>query len=161
MERIKELLSTFFFLGYAPVASGTFGSAGALVLAWLLCYLPEGIPYAAVALLLVILTLATGVPLGTWAEKRYGKKDPGPFVLDEVMGFFVPLCLFIHERPGWDELIAAFFLFRIFDIAKPFPGRRLESLPGGWGIMLDDLVAGLYALAGCIVYHGIRQNPTF
>ncbi|MBU0755010.1 MAG: phosphatidylglycerophosphatase A [Planctomycetes bacterium] len=161
MDRLKEVLATFFYLGYAPVASGTFGSAGALALAWLLCYVPARIPYAAVAALCVILFLIIGVPLGHWAEKRYGKKDPGQFVLDEVMGFFVPLCFFVEERPAWDELGVAFFLFRLFDVIKPFPARRLEKLPGGWGIMLDDFFAGLYTLAGTIVYHGIRQNASF
>lgn len=158
MDRLKEIISTFFYLGYAPVASGTFGSAGAMVLAWLLCFVLLEIPYAAIAAVMIVFFFVIGVPLGHWAEIRYKKKDPGPFVIDEVMGYFVPLLFFVDQRPAWDELVAAFFLFRLFDVVKPFPARRLEKLPGGWGIMLDDLFAGLYALAGVIVYHSIRQG---
>lgn len=159
MERIKEIIATFFYTGYSPVASGTAGSAGAMALAWLLLYVPPSVPYACLAGLVVIVTLLIGIPLGTWAEKRYEKKDPGPFVLDEVMGYFVPLCIFINERPVLGELVAAFFLFRLFDIVKPFPAREMEKLKGGLGIMLDDFFAGIYALMGVVVYHYLRQNP--
>lgn len=167
MNRLRELLATFFFLGYSPWASGTVGSLGALLLAWLLLPVPAmlnlGIlsSYGVLSGVLALLFLALGVPLGHWAEKRYGRKDPGPFVLDEVAGFFVPFCFFLHERPAWDEMLAAFFLFRLFDVVKPPPARRLERLRGGWGIMLDDVVAGLYALMGLVVYHAVRSNPVF
>ena len=161
MERIKELASTFFYLGYSPFVPGTMGTLGAMALAFLLFLLPPGVSYGAVSMGIVLLSLALGVPLGSWAEKRFGKKDPGPFVLDEVMGYFVPLCLYMRTLPAPDELFAAFILFRLFDIAKPMPARKMEQLPGGWGIMLDDLVAGLVALAGLSVYHAVRLNPTF
>ena len=161
MDRLRELLSTCFFLGYSPIAPGTAGTLGALAAAFLLLLLPESLPYGAAAIALVLLSLALGVPLGRWAEGHHGKKDPGAFVLDEFMGFFVPLCYFFHARPAPDELFAAFLLFRLFDVAKPPPARRLEGLEGGWGIMLDDLIAGLYALIGITVYHSIRLNPVF
>ena len=98
MDRLKELLSTFFYLGYSPVASGTAGSAGAMALAFLLLLLPAEIPYAAAAIVLVVFFFFMGVPLGHWAEARYGKKDPGPFVLDEVMGFFVPFTFYFAQN---------------------------------------------------------------
>ena len=160
MERVREVLSTFFFLGYSPVASGTAGSAGAFAVAWLLTFLPPSIPYAAAALVIVIVTFVLGVPLGDWAEKRYGKKDPSPFVLDEVMGFFVALCYFWTARPALDELVVVFFLFRVFDVIKPPPARKIESLRGGWGIMLDDGIAGLYTLVGIAVYHAVTNDPS-
>lgn len=161
MERLKELLSTFFYLGYSPVASGTAGTLGAVGLAFLFLLLPESIPYGVVCMGAVLFFFVLGVPLGHWAEDRYGKKDPGPFVLDEVMGYFVPLSMFLRERPTVEELLVAFFLFRLFDVAKPTPARKLEKLRGGWGIMLDDLAAGLIALLGMIVYHSVRMNPNF
>lgn len=161
MEKLKELLATFFYLGYSPFASGTAGSLGAMGVAFLFLLLPQGIPYGLVALGFVVLTFFLGVPLGHWAEHRYGKKDPGPFVLDEVTGYFVPLCYFMVERPEADELVVAFFLFRLFDVIKPPPARQMEEIEGGWGIMLDDVIAGLFTLMGTVVYHGIRVNPVF
>ncbi len=167
MNRLRDITATFFYLGRSPVASGTAGTMGALALALLIlplqASLPQGVlcSYGAISFVLALLFLAIGIPLGHWAEGFYGKKDPGAFVLDEVMGYFVPLCYFLYERPGLDELVAAFFLFRLFDVIKPWPGRRLERLRGGWGIMLDDLVAGLYTLLGTAVFHAMRSNPVF
>jgi len=149
LDRLKELVATFFYTGYSPVASGTAGTAGALVLAWIL---PASIHYGLICAALALLVFAVGVPLGTWAEKRYGKKDPGPFVIDEVAGYFVALLRLDGAKPAMGELLVAFFLFRLFDVVKPYPARRMESIPGGWGIMLDDIFAGIYALLGVIVY---------
>jgi phosphatidylglycerophosphatase A len=159
LEKLKELLATFFYLGYSPFASGTAGSLGAMGVAFLFLLLPQGLSYGLVSLAFVAITFWIGVPLGHWAEIRYEKKDPGPFVLDEVMGYFVPLCYFMKERPAGDELVVAFFLFRLFDVIKPPPARQLERLRGGWGIMVDDLIAGLFTLMGTVVYHAIRVNP--
>lgn len=149
MNRLRELIATFFYTGYSPVASGTAGTAGALLLAWIL---PESIHYGLACAAIALFVFAFGVPLGTWAEKRYGKKDPGPFVIDEVAGYFVALLRLDGAKPGLGELFVAFFLFRLFDVVKPFPARNMESIPGGWGIMLDDIFAGIYALLGVIVY---------
>jgi len=159
MNRLKEILATFFHLGYSPVASGTAGTFGAMAVAFLLLLMPASIPYGAVCLAIAAISLVLGAPLGTWAETRYQKKDPGPFVLDEVMGYFVPLGYYMIMRPTWDELVAAFFLFRLFDVIKPPPARNMEKIKGGWGIMLDDLFAGLYTLMGLIVYHSVRIDP--
>lgn len=144
MAKIYEMLATCFGLGYAPVAPGTFGTLGGVALAalfgwtWPEAYLPLCLVTAAVLTLL-------GRPCGDWAEKRFGRKDPGAFVLDEVAGYLVAVAWI--EFYGWEQLIAAFFLFRLFDIWKPPPARQLEKLPGGLGIMIDDIVAGLWALA--------------
>lgn len=144
MERIYAWLATFGGLGYAPIAPGTFGTLGGVALAalfgytWPEYYLPLCLSFAALFTLL-------GRPCGDWAEKHFGRKDPGAFVLDEVAGYLVTVAWPVFL--GWNQLLVGFLLFRIFDIFKPPPARRLESLPGGLGIMIDDIVAGLWALA--------------
>lgn len=136
-------------LGYAPVASGTFGTLGGVAAAALI---GQGAPGLYLPLLLAVGALATfgGAAAGRWAERRYGRKDPGEFVLDEVAGYCIAAAW--PSYPGWEHLALAFFLFRVCDVVKPPPARRLEKLPGGWGIVLDDLAAGVWALAlaaGC------------
>jgi phosphatidylglycerophosphatase A len=93
--------------------------------------------------------------LGVWAagqsEKFFGQTDPRSVVIDEVAGQMVAFLLFPHA--SWKLLLAGFALFRIFDISKPFPAGRAERLPGGWGIMVDDVIAGAYAL-GALAFLG-------
>lgn len=96
--------------------------------------------------------LAAVCPVAVWAcgeeARRRGVVDPGPVVADEVAGQWLALATLVvvtARRPGALDLVASFFLFRLFDIVKPWPIRRLERLPGGWGIVLDDLAAGLAA----------------
>ncbi len=138
MNKLRLLIATGLGTGYAPVASGTFGSLPGLLLVWLLWNLAG--PWAVAVGLIVV------VALGFWASARaeddFGRKDPGQVVIDEVAGQMVSL-LFL--APDVTNLAAGFFLFRLFDVWKPFPARRLEQLPGASGIMIDDLVAGLYA----------------
>jgi phosphatidylglycerophosphatase A len=123
--------------GYSPIVSGTAGSAVALVGLWL-------IPFTPLTLLLscVVVTL-----VGFWAsgrvERIVGRKDPGIIVIDEVAGMMVSV-LFLPRT--WAVLLTAFVLFRIFDIWKPFPARQSQSITGGVGVMIDDLIAGAYAL---------------
>ncbi|MHC4379494.1 MAG: phosphatidylglycerophosphatase A family protein [Planctomycetota bacterium] len=150
-DRFVEMYITWFGLGYAPVASGTFGTLGGIAIAALVGWTwPEN--YLILLILLTVVMSFLGALSGKWAERRYGRKDPGEFVLDEVVGYLVA-AMWIGF-PGWTHLILAFFLFRLTDIVKPWPARRLEKLPGGWGIVVDDLVAGAYAL-GILV--GIRS----
>lgn len=160
VDRICALLVSSGGLGYAPVASGTFGTLGGVALALLfkLWLCPKyGWSFGVAAGIAAIAILALGVSLGRWAESWYRVKDPKPFVLDEVMGYLVALLrlppeapTLLKEGPGWmegpnwKELVLAFVMFRAFDVLKPWPARRLEYLPRGWGIMLDDLVAGIY-----------------
>lgn len=131
--------------GYFPVAPGTVGSAvGIGVIAAF-----DAIPFAH-AWRDALFSLTTGVIffLGIWAagqsEKFFGRTDPGQVVIDEVVGQMVTFLLGPHV--SWKFLLAGFGLFRLFDITKPFPARRAERLTGGWGIMVDDVIAGAYAM---------------
>jgi len=123
--------------GYSPVAPGTAGSLVAAVGLWL-------IPFSSVGLWAA---LAAVVVAGIWAshhvEAVLGRKDPGVIVIDEVAGMMVAVLL-LPRTPG--VLLCAFLLFRFFDIWKPFPAREAEALRGGFGVMVDDLIAGVYAL---------------
>lgn len=130
------------FLGLSPVAPGTAGTLGGVLLAWLLARTEHYLFWSLVACAVIY---AFGRSLGSWAESYAGKKDPGIFVLDEVIGFLVT-CLWT-SGPSLLSLALAFFVFRFFDVVKPPPARRLERLGGGDGILLDDVAAGLYGLA--------------
>jgi phosphatidylglycerophosphatase A len=125
-------------LGYAPLAPGTAGSVLGLVLVWPLWKI-GGWP-AVLAGTVVVVAVGTWAAHGTAAW--LGRKDPGPVVVDEVAGQMLAL-LFV--TPTVPALVAGFLLFRVLDIVKPFPARQAEALPGGFGIMLDDLIAGAYA----------------
>jgi len=95
----------------------------------------------------LLIASAAAVMLGPWAIAHFGRKDPGAFVLDEVAGIFLTM-LFLPLRHGMPELwvvLVAFGSFRLFDVLKPPPCRQLEKLPDGWGILLDDLMAAVYA----------------
>lgn len=140
MDRVALLIATFGYSGFFPFAPGTAGSAAAIVL--FAAVRASG--SQAVEAVTIAATLLGGAWAATRAERLLAAKDPGPVVVDEVLGMLVTLA-FLPASPG--VVLAGFFLFRIFDIIKPFPARRLESIPGGWGIMLDDLMAGLYAHA--------------
>ncbi len=87
--------------------------------------------------------LAIGIPAATLVERESGREDPGHVVIDEVAGQWIAL---IDSRVNLSHLLAGFLFFRLFDIVKPWPARQLEGLPAGWGIMLDDVAAGVYAL---------------
>ena len=136
-SRIPALaVATAFGIGYVPVASGTFGSAAGLAL-W--AVLPAAPIVQAIA---IAVLFAAGAWSGSVAERHFGRTDPGEVVVDEVMGMLVTLFL---TGVGWVGALAGFFLFRIFDIVKPFPARRLERLHGGVGVMADDAMAAMYA----------------
>lgn len=90
------------------------------------------------------LSCAASVALGHWAQAEWHNEDPRPFVLDEFAGYLVAV-LFLGQGGIVWKAVLAFAAFRFFDVVKPFPARRLERLPAGWGILLDDIVAGVYA----------------
>jgi phosphatidylglycerophosphatase A len=136
MRRIAVALATAGGAGYAPVAPGTFGSAAGVVIYLLTQHWPA---WAQVALVLAI--SVAGVWAANEAERHFGREDPGPVVIDEVAGQLVTLLLLGVGTVG---IAAGFFVFRILDITKPWPVRRFEDLPGGLGIMADDLMAGVY-----------------
>lgn len=143
---------TFFGLGHMRPFPGTWGSLPPIVLAMLLLLvLPDGAytPLLRLVMLLVAIafTLAC-VILGDKAEARFGRKDPSQVVADEVAGMAVCLMLMPVVDPGWGRfgtLVMAFIFFRAMDIVKPWPADGLQSEPGGWGVVLDDLVAGVQA----------------
>ena len=147
---------TFFGSGLSPVAPGTAGSllASALLLG---IYQAAGGPIFWVwqVFLVIGLIAASGlsVVFAPWAIDYFKRKDPGPFVLDEVAGICLAN-LFLPIYPGYRQAWAiglAFLAFRAFDVTKPPPARQLERLPAGWGILLDDLAAAVYANLLCQV----------
>jgi phosphatidylglycerophosphatase A len=136
-KRLAILLATVGYVGHVPIAPGTAGSAAALPLYVLVRM--SGSPALEVVVILVL--LAAGCWAGSVAETHYGRTDPGYVVLDEVVGMLITLLLVPVSVTG---AIVGFFLFRLFDIIKPFPARQCERLHGGVGIMTDDVVAGIY-----------------
>jgi len=130
------------FLGCSPFAPGTVGTLGGVAIAWALRGTQNYLLWVGVTCVAIYLI---GRSLGDWAEEYAGKKDPGIFVMDEVIGYLVTIAWV--DGPSYLALTLAFFIFRFFDIFKPRLARRLEALGGGDGILLDDVVAGLYGLA--------------
>lgn len=142
-DRLALALATLGPIGNLPKAPGTWASAAA-VLAAPFCFLPLAPPLRIAVLAAVF---AAGVWAATRAERALGRTDPGCIVIDELLGQWIVLAPFNYLR--WWQILVALLLFRLLDIAKPWPIRRLEkSLPGGWGIMADDALAGLLAAAG-------------
>lgn len=140
--RAALALASAFGLGYLPKAPGTWGSLAGAALALLITRLPLVSPDARWTV--VVLVGALGVLVAGRAARHAGRKDPQFVVIDEVSGqllvYFSPLTVL-----NWQSWLLGFILFRVFDIWKPFPARQAESLPGGWGIMADDWIAGIYA----------------
>jgi phosphatidylglycerophosphatase A len=142
VNRLKLGIVSCGYLGLSPLAPGTFGTLGGVAIA--LALAGAGSRFALFALIACAAIYAVGRSLGEWSERYAGRKDPGFFVLDEVIGYLVT-CLWT-AGPSLLALTVAFFVFRFFDIVKPPPARRLEALGGGDGILLDDVIAGLYGL---------------
>ena len=146
------LLATFFGAGYLKPGPGTYGSAAAVVLwyATARAFSPAPHMLALATALAAILVTLIGIPASTTVARQSGRKDPGFVVIDEVAGQLFALILTsasgVH---AWAHIALALVLFRAFDIFKPWPIRRLEALPEGTGIMLDDVAAGLIALLLC------------
>ena len=138
------LVATFFGIGHLRPGPGTWGSATTVLLWWLLALsiVPGWQPWAAV--LLALAAILAGIPAATRVARANGRKDPQFVVIDEVAGQFITL---IAAPITWQSLLLGFILFRGFDIVKPWPVRRLERLPEGVGIVVDDVAAGLYGLA--------------
>ena len=138
-------IATLWFIGYLPIAPGTFGSLFAFALFVLLK------PSLSEHLALIVLIAIIGVISSHIAEILLNEKDSGHIVIDEVCGYFVSL-LFLPFSMGY--AVAAFFLFRVFDILKPFPIRQVESaMKGGLGIMTDDILAGIYTNVVLQLWH--------
>ncbi len=141
-ERIRLAIITFGGCGLVPFAPGTVGSAGALGVALLLDL--GGWGSTPLLLLLAAVASALTIALGPWIATKWPEKDPRYVVLDEVAGQWVALAVPLRTENPWLAYPLAFFLFRLFDVLKPFGARRLEKLPGAWGILLDDLLVAFY-----------------
>ena len=139
-----NLVATFFGIGRLRPGPGTWGSAATVLLWWLLArwIAPTWQPW--IAILLAAVAVLVGIPAATRVARASRLKDPQFVVIDEVAGQLITL---IAAPITWQSLLLAFILFRGFDIVKPPPVRLLERLPEGVGIVIDDVGAGLYALA--------------
>ncbi len=152
-----RVIATGFFVGYLPWATGTFGS----LLALMICMIP-GVHDPVVLGVLLVIGLLVGVPSAAAVARAEGHRitpvaaaakaafqgsshstpDPSSVVIDEIVGMWVTLLFVPHSI---FLMVIGFFLFRVMDIIKPQPARYLEKFPHGWGIMLDDVAAGIYA----------------
>ena len=136
-ERVAIWAATGGYSGHFGVVPATIGSLVGIVLYWPLATRPAAIRLVCIGTLLLV---------GVWASGRveevWQKKDPKPVVIDEIVGMWIAL-LFVPYDLAY--FAGTFVVFRLFDVIKPFPAGQAERLPGGWGIMLDDVIAGLYA----------------
>jgi phosphatidylglycerophosphatase A len=138
MTRLAVFICTFGYVGYFPVAPGTIGSVAGLVV-YALLRLSDAPPWADLAAILIL--FGAGVWSGTHAERHFGTTDPGPGVIDEVVGMLITLWLQPVSGP---VALAGFIIFRALDVVKPWPASRFERLHGGLGMMADDAMAAVY-----------------
>ena len=138
-------IATFFGAGFGKPGPGTWGSVAAVLLWAAYASLAHPTPHALLIALIagIVLSLALGIPAATIVARESGREDPQIVVIDEVAGQWIAL---LFCPLDWTHGLIALVLFRLFDMTKPFPARQLENLPEGWGIVLDDVAAGLYAL---------------
>ena len=137
LRRIGVFIATCAYVGYAPVAPGTFGSAIGLAVFYVVRHQRS----TTVEVAVIVALAAVGLWSATEAEHHFGGIDPGPVVIDEVVGMLITLAFIPVNMAG---AIVAFLIFRFLDVVKPWPARRLEQLPGGFGVVLDDMMAGVY-----------------
>ena len=138
MQRLGLFIATCGYVGYAPVAPGTFGSAAGLVVFYAL----RAVGSWWIELAAIALVFAIGVWSATLAERHFNGTDPGPVVIDEVLGMLVTLALLPVTFTG---AVVGFLVFRVLDVIKPWPSAGFERLPGGFGVMADDGMAAVYA----------------
>lgn len=140
---VSDWIASIFKIGYLPLAPGTWASGVALGIWYVL---PDIQPLTYVLILLNLFLL--GIITATIVSERENDSDPKHVVIDEWVGMWIALML---VPKVWSWMLISFFLFRLFDIVKVFPAGRMEKLRGGWGIMLDDVVAGVYAFVVIMV----------
>jgi phosphatidylglycerophosphatase A len=133
-KKITEIIASCFYIGYIPGAPGTYGSLFALLLISQFSFLTKNIS--------VVFFIVIGLIFSTLMEKQTGKKDDQRIVIDEFVGMLIT---FYFVEPNLSYLIIGFILFRLYDIYKPYPIKKTQKLPSGWGILLDDVLAGVYA----------------
>lgn len=139
---LHRFIATTFFTGYLPLAPGTAGTTACLLIFW---FLPEF--HFLILTLFAVSIFVIGLKSANALVPDWGK-DPGKINIDEVAGMLVALIGLPKTTVVW---LTAFLLFRLFDIVKPPPIRRLEYLPAGWGIMMDDIAAGIYTNICCVL----------
>lgn len=138
MTRLALVCATFGYVGYIPIAPGTAGSLAALGLFAIVRWVAS----PGVELATIVAVLVVGIWASSAAERALDQKDPGPIVIDEVLGMLMTLALLPVSMTG---IVVGFLLFRFFDVVKPYPAARMERIKGGAGVMLDDAVAGIYS----------------
>lgn len=152
LRRLGVFVATCAHVGYAPFAPGTFGSAVGLVI----YYFVRRQASTTVELGTIAVMFVIGLWSATEAEHHFGGIDPGPVVIDEVIGMLITLALHPVDVAG---AIVGFLIFRVLDVVKPWPARRLETLPGGFGVVLDDVMAGIYG--NLLMWGLIRLLPAW
>ena len=145
MNRVGLFIATCGYLGYVPVAPGTFGSAAGLAVFFLI----RSSGSVAVEVAAILVLFAIGIWSGTIAEHHFGGVDPAPVVMDEVVGMLITLAFLPVSATG---AMVGFLVFRVLDVFKPWPSARFERLPGGLGVMADDGMAAIY---GNVMMHGL------
>ncbi len=146
MRFVVRLIATGFYTGYAPKAPGTAGSLLGLFLYWAIPGSESVYSVVGIALLFFV-----GVWAASRVEKETNVQDNQIIVIDEIVGMLITVAFF-EKSLIW--LVVGFLLFRFFDIIKPFPAKVSEKLPRGWGVMIDDVVAGIYsALSLRLIYY--------
>lgn len=146
----KELIFTALYTGYFPWMPGTAASLFAMLL-YMAGFCVFGDAVVWINAVAVGLMLYPGVKLGDSGERFFGEKDPPQIVLDEVLGYMIAV---LFHPFSWTTAVLAFLIFRVTDILKPWPTRRLQSLDGGLGVMIDDYIAGVYT---SIIIAGLKQ----
>lgn len=145
MRRLGVFVATCGYLGYAPVAPGTFGSAAGLAV----FVAVRSTGSAAVELAVIAVLFLVGIWSSTQTERELGVTDPGPVVIDEVVGMLITLALLPVNATG---ALVGFLVFRVLDVVKPWPSAGFERLHGGLGIMADDGMAAIY---GNLIMRGL------
>ena len=152
MTRTAVFVATVGYIGYAPVAPGTFGSAAGLALFVLLRAI--GLPWLEPVVIAAI--FVAGAWAGNVAERYFGGIDPGPVVIDEVLGMLITL-MFVPV--SWVGALIGFLVFRVLDVVKPWPARQMEALHGGVGVMADDAMAAVYG--NIIMWLAVWYGPAW
>jgi len=152
MTRVAVLVATVGYIGYAPAAPGTFGSAAGLALFLLLR--ATGLPW--IEPVAIVLIFALGAWAGNIAERFFGGIDPQPVVIDEVLGMLITLMFVPVSLAG---AAVGFLVFRVLDVVKPWPARRMELLHGGFGVMADDAMAAVYGNA--VMWLAVWYGPSW
>jgi phosphatidylglycerophosphatase A len=135
------LLAAWGPCGYAPVAPGTFGTAGAIPLYWALAHFLD----AWWGLAATALVIAIGIPAAQRAGRYWGVADASPIVIDEVAGYLVTMAFVPFS---WPAALLGFLLFRLFDVLKPWPASAFDRMKNGFGVVMDDVAAGVFAWCG-------------